>query len=199
MENSRQIAWKIVPLRHYFPLKLVPLIEVLLYIYILLGAQQGGGGWGYLVHTPELVLIGPQTFGQTSDKFYESLALLHDRPYTGSSLQQVGAAPVQGLHQPDTSGTKSGAILCVHGNAVTSFGGTAIGKLVARGLMPRGGGLMPGGRGLMPGGKSMTSAVRCIPTPSHKIREYYIYSSPYMIRTDPGDEARRGEGPSGAD
>jgi hypothetical protein len=42
MENSSQIAWKIVPLRHVFPLKVVPLrhvfplkvvplIEVLLY------------------------------------------------------------------------------------------------------------------------------------------------------------------------
>jgi hypothetical protein len=30
--NSSQIAWKIVPLRHFFPLKVVPLIEVLLYI-----------------------------------------------------------------------------------------------------------------------------------------------------------------------
>jgi hypothetical protein len=32
MEKSSQIAWKIVPLRHFFPLKVVPLIEVLLYI-----------------------------------------------------------------------------------------------------------------------------------------------------------------------
>jgi hypothetical protein len=31
MENSSQIAWKIVPLRHFFPLKVVPLIKVLLY------------------------------------------------------------------------------------------------------------------------------------------------------------------------
>jgi hypothetical protein len=31
MEKSSQIAWKIVPLRHFFPLKAVPLIEVLLY------------------------------------------------------------------------------------------------------------------------------------------------------------------------
>jgi hypothetical protein len=31
MEMSSQIAWKIVPLRHYFPLMVVPLIEVLLY------------------------------------------------------------------------------------------------------------------------------------------------------------------------
>jgi hypothetical protein len=30
MEKSIQIAWKIVPLRHFFPLKVVPLIEVLL-------------------------------------------------------------------------------------------------------------------------------------------------------------------------
>jgi hypothetical protein len=28
MEKSSQIAWKIVPLRHFFPLKIVPLIEV---------------------------------------------------------------------------------------------------------------------------------------------------------------------------
>jgi hypothetical protein len=32
MEKSSQIAWKIVPLRHFFPLKVVPLIEVLLYL-----------------------------------------------------------------------------------------------------------------------------------------------------------------------
>jgi hypothetical protein len=31
METSSQIAWRIVPLRHFFPLKVVPLIEVLLY------------------------------------------------------------------------------------------------------------------------------------------------------------------------
>jgi hypothetical protein len=31
MEKSSQIAWKIVPLRHFFLLKVVPLIEVLLY------------------------------------------------------------------------------------------------------------------------------------------------------------------------
>jgi hypothetical protein len=31
MEKSSQIAWKIVPLRHFFPLKVVPPIEVLLY------------------------------------------------------------------------------------------------------------------------------------------------------------------------
>jgi hypothetical protein len=32
MEKSSKIAWKIVPLRHFFPLKVVPLIEVLLYL-----------------------------------------------------------------------------------------------------------------------------------------------------------------------
>jgi hypothetical protein len=32
MEKSSQIAWKIVPLRHFFRLKVVPLIEVLLYV-----------------------------------------------------------------------------------------------------------------------------------------------------------------------
>jgi hypothetical protein len=37
MEKSSQIAWKIVPLRHFFPLKVVPLIEVLLYLE--LGSQ----------------------------------------------------------------------------------------------------------------------------------------------------------------
>jgi hypothetical protein len=30
MEKANQIAWKIVPLRHFFPLKVVPLIEVLM-------------------------------------------------------------------------------------------------------------------------------------------------------------------------
>jgi hypothetical protein len=33
MEKSSQIAWKLVPLRHFFPLKVVPLIEVLLYLF----------------------------------------------------------------------------------------------------------------------------------------------------------------------
>jgi hypothetical protein len=31
MEKSSQIAWKLVPLIHFSPLKVVPLIEVLLY------------------------------------------------------------------------------------------------------------------------------------------------------------------------
>jgi hypothetical protein len=34
MEKSSQIAWKIVPLGHVFSLKVVPLIEVLLYVKI---------------------------------------------------------------------------------------------------------------------------------------------------------------------
>jgi hypothetical protein len=34
MEKSSQIAWKIVPLRHFFPLKVVPFIEVLLYLIL---------------------------------------------------------------------------------------------------------------------------------------------------------------------
>jgi hypothetical protein len=33
MEKSSQIAWKLVPLRHFLPLKVVPLIEVLLVNY----------------------------------------------------------------------------------------------------------------------------------------------------------------------
>jgi hypothetical protein len=36
MEKSSQIAWKIVPLSHFYPLKVVPLIEVLLYLYYLI-------------------------------------------------------------------------------------------------------------------------------------------------------------------
>jgi hypothetical protein len=32
MEKSSQIAWEIVPLRHFFPQKVVPLIEVLLHV-----------------------------------------------------------------------------------------------------------------------------------------------------------------------
>jgi hypothetical protein len=32
MEKSIQIAWKIVPLRHFYPLKVVPFIEVFLYL-----------------------------------------------------------------------------------------------------------------------------------------------------------------------
>jgi hypothetical protein len=31
MEKSSQVAWKIVPIRHFFPLKVVTLIDVLLY------------------------------------------------------------------------------------------------------------------------------------------------------------------------
>jgi hypothetical protein len=31
MEKSSQIAWKFVPLRHFFPLEVVPLIEIILY------------------------------------------------------------------------------------------------------------------------------------------------------------------------
>jgi hypothetical protein len=33
MEKSSKIAWKLVPLRHFSPLKIVPLIEVPLYIF----------------------------------------------------------------------------------------------------------------------------------------------------------------------
>jgi hypothetical protein len=32
MKKTSQIAWKLVPLRHFFPLKVVPLIEALLYL-----------------------------------------------------------------------------------------------------------------------------------------------------------------------
>jgi hypothetical protein len=32
MEKSSQIAWKLVPLRHFFPLKVVPLIKLLDYV-----------------------------------------------------------------------------------------------------------------------------------------------------------------------
>jgi hypothetical protein len=35
MEMSSQIAWKIVPFRHFFPLKVVPLIGIFLYIWIV--------------------------------------------------------------------------------------------------------------------------------------------------------------------
>jgi hypothetical protein len=34
MEKSSQMAWKVVPLRHIFPLKVVPLVEVLLYVVV---------------------------------------------------------------------------------------------------------------------------------------------------------------------
>jgi hypothetical protein len=40
MEKSSQIALKIVPLRHFFSLKVVPLIEVLLYSTALLEYSQ---------------------------------------------------------------------------------------------------------------------------------------------------------------
>jgi hypothetical protein len=44
MEKSSQIAWKIVPLRHFFPLKVVPLIEVLLYFTAFVGIVGTRGG-----------------------------------------------------------------------------------------------------------------------------------------------------------
>jgi hypothetical protein len=44
MEKSSQIAWKIVPLRHFSPLKVVPLIEVLLYLFFNL-EQIVAGHW----------------------------------------------------------------------------------------------------------------------------------------------------------
>jgi hypothetical protein len=46
MEKSSLIAWKIVPLRHFFPLKVVPLIEVLLYRlhHLEMAGGKGGGG-----------------------------------------------------------------------------------------------------------------------------------------------------------
>jgi hypothetical protein len=34
MEISSKIAWKIVPLIQFFPLKVFPLIEVLLYLFL---------------------------------------------------------------------------------------------------------------------------------------------------------------------
>jgi hypothetical protein len=44
MEKSSQIAWKIVPLRCFFPLKVVPLIEVLLYY-----CTWGSVAWGAIL------------------------------------------------------------------------------------------------------------------------------------------------------
>jgi hypothetical protein len=43
MEKSSQIAWRIVPLRHFFPLKVVPLIEVLLYAVLIIAVPVGDG------------------------------------------------------------------------------------------------------------------------------------------------------------
>jgi hypothetical protein len=40
MDRSSQIAWKLVPLRHFFPLKVVPLIELLLYLKLQSVVQQ---------------------------------------------------------------------------------------------------------------------------------------------------------------
>jgi hypothetical protein len=64
MEKSSQIAWKIVPLRHFFPLKVVPLIEVLLYFNprICFGSfrnYRNAKGRGKVILTPVL--------GTTSD------------------------------------------------------------------------------------------------------------------------------------
>jgi hypothetical protein len=51
-QKSSQIDWKIVPLRHFFPLKVVALIELLLYRYIqrfspIYKAVSGGMEWGW--------------------------------------------------------------------------------------------------------------------------------------------------------
>jgi hypothetical protein len=43
MEKSSQIAWKLVSLRHYFPVKVVPLIEVLLHSNTVEGLCGGEG------------------------------------------------------------------------------------------------------------------------------------------------------------
>jgi hypothetical protein len=45
MEKSSQIAWKLVPLRHFYPLKVVSLIEVLLYSYFRNSTQETGIKW----------------------------------------------------------------------------------------------------------------------------------------------------------
>jgi hypothetical protein len=42
MEKSSQIAWKVVPLRHFLPLKVVQLIEVLLYMTFKLSVRIPG-------------------------------------------------------------------------------------------------------------------------------------------------------------
>jgi hypothetical protein len=60
MEKSSQVAWKVVPFRHFFPLKVVPLIEVLLYRDT--GKVSGGGdafefclqGWKFTAVGPSL-------------------------------------------------------------------------------------------------------------------------------------------------
>jgi hypothetical protein len=44
MEKSSQIAWKIVTLRRFFPLKVVPLIEVLLYKDVLQSIDSKSSG-----------------------------------------------------------------------------------------------------------------------------------------------------------
>jgi hypothetical protein len=49
MRKSSQIAWiawKIVPLRHLFPLKIVPLIDV--FLYWTMGGGGGVGGEGVI-------------------------------------------------------------------------------------------------------------------------------------------------------
>jgi hypothetical protein len=61
MEKSSQIAWKIVPLRHFFPLKVVPLIEVLLYT---LGAKRPDADTGPDIPGPDITgpdINGPDT------------------------------------------------------------------------------------------------------------------------------------------
>jgi hypothetical protein len=55
MEKSSQIAWKLVPLRHFFPLQVVPLIEVLLYelrCWSVGGLEKGVHGRGEVLLSP---------------------------------------------------------------------------------------------------------------------------------------------------
>jgi hypothetical protein len=93
MEKSSQIAWKSVPLRHFFPLKVVPLIEVLLYFL-------GGAGYlrylGRFERKRETSTINPSDRSYWARKLYTKLrATFRFDLTTGivDKLEDVGGSP----------------------------------------------------------------------------------------------------------
>jgi hypothetical protein len=84
MEKSSQIAWKVVPLRHFFPLKVVPLIEVLLYFSS--GSSQLGLPEGQAVFLP------PSSFGDKIKKLSSVLPLFCTADQTSAEQERCGEA-----------------------------------------------------------------------------------------------------------
>jgi hypothetical protein len=61
MEKSSQITWKIVPLRHFFPLKVVPLIEVFLYLHVVHIVRKDEWNQNYACHRSLSVFLSAVT------------------------------------------------------------------------------------------------------------------------------------------